>query len=279
MIALVRVELVKALKRMRTYVVFAIVIGIPVVMTIAVNANPPGPPGRGDGGRSGGLFYLATQSGLVMPAAALRLMSGFLLVIIVAIFGGDAIAGEASWGNLRYLLMRPIGRGRLLGTKFAVALLCAWIATLLVVLAGFVAGVIAFGYHDLNVPGQLFSSFSESATTVLGHLGIATVYVAWSLAAVVAFSFLFSVLTDAPTGAVFAGVGLYITSTILDAIDSIPSGIRNILPTHYFDSWVDMFTQNHVSSDMWKGAGLTLAYVVAFMVVAAWHFRRKDILS
>jgi hypothetical protein len=40
-----------------------------------------------------------------------------------------------------------------------------------------------------------------------------------------------------------------------------------------------MFTQNHVSSDMWKGAGLTLAYVVAFMVVAAWHFRRKDILS
>ncbi len=41
MIALLRVELVKALKRMRTYMVFAIVIGIPVVMTIAVNANPP----------------------------------------------------------------------------------------------------------------------------------------------------------------------------------------------------------------------------------------------
>ena len=52
-----------------------------------------------------------------MPAAALRLMSGFLLVIIVAVFGGDAIAGEASWGNLRYLLMRPISRGRLLGDE------------------------------------------------------------------------------------------------------------------------------------------------------------------
>lgn len=275
MIPLLRVELVKALKRMRTYVVFLIVIGIPVIMTIAVNANPPGAPGRGESGRAGGLFYLATNTGLVMPAAALRLMSGFLLVIIVAIFGGDAIAGEATWGNLRYLLMRPIGRGRLLGTKFVVALLCAWIATVLVVLSGFVAGVIAFGYHDLNVLGLI----SQSAGTLVGHLGIATAYVAWSLSAVVAFSFLFSVLTDAPTGAVFAGVGLYITSTILDAIDSVPSGIRNILPTHYFDSWVDMFTQNHVSTDMWKGAGITLAYVVVFVGAAAWHFRRKDILS
>ena len=279
MIPLLRVELVKALKRMRTYVIFLIVIGIPVIMTIAVHANPPGAPGRGESGRVGGLFYLATNTGLVMPAAALRLMSGFLLVIIVAVFGGDAIAGEATWGNLRYLLMRPIGRGRLLGTKFVVALLCAWIATVLVVLAGFVAGVIAFGYHDLNVPGLIFSSYSQSSGTLVGHLGIATAYVAWSLSAVVAFSFLFSVLTDAPTGAVFAGVGLYITSTILDAIDSVPSGIRNILPTHYFDSWVDMFTQNHVSTDMWKGAGITLAYVVVFVGAAAWHFRRKDILS
>lgn len=277
MIALLWVELVKALKRTRTYVAFAIVVGIPVIMTIAVHANPP--DRRGGNGPGGGLFYLATQSGLIMPAAALRLMSGFLLVIIVAIFGGDAIAGEASWGNLRYLLMRPIARGRLLGTKFVVALVCAWVATLLVVLAGFVAGVIAFGYHDLNAPVQFLSPYAQSSTQLLGDLAIATVYVAWSLSAVVAFSFLFSVLTDAPTGAVFAGVGLYITSTILDAIDSIPSGIRNVLPTHYFDTWVDMFTHNSVSSDMWKGAGLTLAYVVVFLGVAAWHFRRKDILS
>ena len=49
-IALLRIELVKALKRLRTYVAFGIVIGIPVIMTIAVHANPPDAP-RGDGGR------------------------------------------------------------------------------------------------------------------------------------------------------------------------------------------------------------------------------------
>jgi ABC-2 type transport system permease protein len=273
--ALLRVELGKSLRRLRTYVAFAIVIAIPVIMTIAIHANPP--DARGGNGPGGGLFFLSTQTGLVMPAAALRLMSGFLLVIVVAVFGGDAMAGEASWGNLRYLLMRPIGRGRLVAAKFSVAVACAWIATVLVVLAGLVAGAIAFGAHGLSVP--IRSSLSQSAAELVAHLGIATGYVAWSLTGVVAFSFLVSCMTDAPAGAIFAGVGLYITSSILDAIDSVPSGIRNVLPTHYFDSWVDMFTANHVSSDMTKGVLLQLAYVAAFVAIGLWWFRRKDIMS
>jgi ABC-2 type transport system permease protein len=274
MTALLRSEMFKALKRLRTYIAFAIVIGIPVIMTIAINANPPSP--RNNDGAGGGLFFLSTQTGLIMPAAALRLMSGFLLVIIVAVFGGDAIAGEASWGNLRYLLMRPIRRGRLIATKFTVAVVCAWIATILVVVAGLVAGAIAFGLHGLAVP---VASLSQSASELFGHLAIATAYVAWSLTGVVAFSFLVSCMTDAPAGAIFAGVGLYITSTILDNISSVPSGIRKILPTHYFDSWVDMFTRNHVSNDMTKGALLQLGYVAIFDAIAAWWFHRKDILS
>jgi ABC-2 type transport system permease protein len=277
MIALLRVESVKALRRLRTYIVFAIVIAIPVIMTIAIKTNPPD-SSQGEGGPGGGaLRFLSTQSGWVMPASALRLMSVFLLVIVVAVFGGDAVAGEASWGNLRYLLMRPIARGRLLGAKFFVAMLCAWIAVTLVVLTGLVAGAIAFGLHPLNVP--ILTGLSQSNADLLGHLALATVYVSWTLSTVVAFSFLVSTTTDAPTGAVFAGVGLYITSTILDSIDSIPSGIRNVLPTHYDGAWVDMFTRNQVSNEMGKGALLPLAYIAVFVAIAAWNFRRKDILS
>jgi ABC-2 type transport system permease protein len=275
-IALFGTEMFKALKRLRTYVAFAIVVGIPVIMTIAIHANPPDARGGGDGPGQG-LFYLSTQTGLIMPAAALRLMSGFLLVIVVAVFGGDSVAGDASSGNLRYLLMRPIRRGRLVAAKFTVAMVCAWIATLLVIVAGLVAGGIAFGYHGLDVP--FHTSLSQSSGMLLGHLAIATGYVAWCLTGVVAFSFLVSCMTDAAAGAIFAGVGLYITSSILDNITAIPSGIRNILPTHYFDSWIDMFTGNHVSSDMAKGAGLQLVYVAVFVALGAWWFHRKDILS
>ena len=49
--------------------------------------------------------------------------SSFLLVVVVALYCGDTVASEASWGSLRYLLSVPVPRGRLLGTKLLVSLL------------------------------------------------------------------------------------------------------------------------------------------------------------
>ena len=153
----VRTEAVKTTRRMRTYIAFAVVVVIPVIMTIALKLNPPD---REGGGGGGGLFFLASQfSGLVMPAAALALMSAFLLIIIVAIFGGDAMASDSSWGNLRFVLMRPVGRVKLLFAKLGVATLVSWAAVLTVMLVALVAGGIAFGLHSLDAPhfenGQL----------------------------------------------------------------------------------------------------------------------------
>ena len=47
MIAAFRTELVKQVLRLRTFVVLAIVVLIPVIMTIANKANPPGGGERG----------------------------------------------------------------------------------------------------------------------------------------------------------------------------------------------------------------------------------------
>ena len=47
---------------------------IPIIITVALKANPPGPPGDG-----GFLLFLGSQSGLLIPAVALRFTSEFLL--------------------------------------------------------------------------------------------------------------------------------------------------------------------------------------------------------
>ena len=44
-------------------------------------------------------------------------MLPLFLPIAVAITAGDAIAGEAQPGTLRYMLVRPVGRTRLLVAK------------------------------------------------------------------------------------------------------------------------------------------------------------------
>jgi len=269
--AVIRTELVKNLRRTRTYVAFGILVLIPVIMATAIQLNPPDARGEGR------LLFLASQTGLILPAFALRITSAFLLVIVVALFGGDAIAGEAAWGNLRYLLMRPIGRGRLVVAKFLVATFYAWAAVVTVVVTGLVVGVIFFGSEPIRLSLGFFS-FTQSTGDILAHLGVATAYVAWSLTGVVAFSFMVSCMTDAPFGAIFAGVGLYFTSLILDSISSL-GHIRYVLPTHYFDAWVDLVTRGVWHSDMWRGVGLQLGYVLLFALIGLWWFRRKDILS
>jgi ABC-2 type transport system permease protein len=270
-VALLRTELIKNFRRMRTYVAFGILILIPVIMAIAIDLNPPSPRGEGR------LLYLASQTGLLLPAFALRITSAFLLVIVVALFGGDAIAGEASWGNLRYMLMRPIGRGRLVVAKFLVAVFYSWVAVVLVVLTGLVVGVLIFGSDPIGFPLSIIVG-AQSTGAILGHLGVATAYVAWGLTGVVAFSFMVSTMTDAPFGAIFAGVGLYFTSLILDSISSL-GNIRYVLPTHYYDAWVDLVTHGVWHSDMWRGVGLQLGYILLFAGIGLWWFRRKDILS
>ena len=108
-IALVRTEFFKATARLRTLIIAAILVGLPTLIVVAIHARGNRVDRGGDRGE--GLFRLAHQSGLLVPAAVLAVMSGFLLVVIAGTFAGDSVAGDASWGNLRYLLMRPVPRG------------------------------------------------------------------------------------------------------------------------------------------------------------------------
>ncbi|HEX9505874.1 MAG TPA: ABC transporter permease, partial [Acidimicrobiia bacterium] len=153
----------------------------------------------------------------------------------------------------------------------------AWVAVVLVVLTGLVVGVLVFGSDPIGFPLSVVVG-AQSTADILAHLGVATAYVAWGLTGVVAFSFMVSTMTDAPFGAIFAGVGLYFTSLILDSLTSL-GNIRYVLPTHYYEAWVDLVTRGVWHSDMWRGVALQLGYILLFAGIGLWWFRRKDILS
>ena len=279
MIALVRTEMVKAVRRMRTLVIVLGLVGLPLLIAVAIHArgNRPG----GDEGE--GLFRLAHQSGLLVPAAVLSVMSGFLLVVVAGTFAGDSVAGDASTGNLRYLLMRPVPRGRLLVAKALVAAVLIWACTVLVTLAALLGGISLFGAHALNVPGfelsvGSFVGIHLSQATLLSRLAIATAYVAFGFTALLALGMLFSTLTDSAAGAIGGTVGVYIVSEILDGISQL-GVLRYGFPTHYLNAWESMFTQDHYSRDMLAGVVVQLVYFAVFGAIAIVWFRRKDIRS
>ena len=276
MIALLRTEFVKAARRTRSLVVVLLLVGLPTLIVVAINARGR----RADGDNGEGLFRLAQQSGLLIPAAVLSAMSGFLLVVVAGTFAGDSVASDAAWGNLRYLLVRPVPRGRLLVAKALVAGVLVWACTFLVAIAALIAGVVLFGSHTVTVPSLpgLLQGFQLEPAALLVRLVVATTYVAFGFTALVAVGTLFSTLTDTATGAVGATVGVYIVSEILDGISQL-GAIRYGFPTHYMSAWQSMFTENRYSSDMIAGILIQLAYLAVFGTAAVLWFRSKDIRS
>jgi ABC-2 type transport system permease protein len=216
---------------------------------------------------------------------SLLVMSGFLLPVVVSLFAGSAIAEEASWGSLRYLLVRPVSRGRLLTGKLGVVAVLGLAATLLIVVTGLVGGVIAFGWHPIVIP----SFASASATTPISlttlsqgeafaRLVASTFYVAWCMTGIIAFAFMLSTMTDAALGAVSGGIGLTVVSEILDAIPPLRTS-RNFMITHYWQAWTGLFRHPLVTGEVIRGVLLQIPYVIAFLLVAWWWFHRKDIVS
>jgi len=262
----IAVELRKQVLRLRTYIGMALVALIPIIFTIAFKVNPPHGGGLG-------LFDL-TRSGINIPIAALAAESAFLLVVVVSLFAGDAISGEAGWGTLRYLLVRPVSRSRLLSSKLLVAAGLALVATCLVPIVGLVVGTIAFGWHPVLTPSLTVLSQGSA----IGRLALSTMYVAWSQAAYLAFAFMLSTMTDSPFAAVAGGVGLGVVSQILNNISAL-NGTSYIYPTHYVNAWQGLFFQRTQTSEMLHGVVLQVPYVVVFLVISWWWFNRKDILS
>jgi ABC-2 type transport system permease protein len=277
-IALFRTELVKAAVRKRTLVVALLLIGLPTLIVVAIKARG-NRPGRGENGE--GLFRLAQQSGLLVPAAVLGVASAFLLVVIAGLLAGDSVASDSAWGNLRYLLMRPVSRTKLLVAKAAVAAVLIWACVALVALTALVAGVVAFGAHPVTVPavaGSTLGTFTLSTTTILVRVGVGAAYVAFGFTALLAIGTFMSTLTDTPTGAIGATIGVYIVSEILDGISQLGE-IRYGFPTHYLTSWQPLLTENRWSGDMVAGLVVQVAYLVVFGAAAIVWFRRKDIRS
>jgi ABC-2 type transport system permease protein len=264
------VEIRRQAKRRRTVYSFLALIAIPTIVMVALLTNG-GPPAEG---RRPELVDVAQASALNFALFMLLATSQFLLVVVVSLFAGDAVASEAQWGSLRYLLTRPIPRFRLLRTKLVVAAGYATAAVLFVPLVSLGMGTVAFGWSSVQTPlaGAL------GVNTGLSRLALGTGYVVACMAVVVALAFLFSTMTDQPLTAVGGAAVLVVVSEILDQVSALGS-VRQYLPTHYWLAWLDLLVDPVDATHMTRGLLEMLPWVAVPLGLAFWNFRRKDILS
>lgn len=260
-------ELRLVLSRRRNQAGLAVLAALPVVMAIAVKIADPGGGGEGPS-------FLASivGNGFFVALAALSVEIGLFLPLAIAMLSGDAVAGEAQAGTLRGLLVVPVGRTRLLATKYAGLVLGGLIGVVVVALAGLVAGAALFGLH----PVVTLSGTTLSLVAALGRLGLVVLYVAAFLAALAAIGLFVSTLTEQPLGATVAVALLSTTMWILAAIPQL-DWLHPWLLVDKQAAFADLLRDPVYWPQMRLGLLTDLAYVVVFGLAAWARFADKDV--
>jgi ABC-2 type transport system permease protein len=255
--------------RRRNQAGLVVLAAVPVLIAISVRSTLSQP-----GQDAPDFFRSITENGLFVALAALTIELGLFLPLAVSVVAGDSVAGEANIGTLRYLLVTPVTRLRLLLVKYAGIVVGAFVATYIVTLVGMVMGLILFG----GGPMTLLSGTQISFGAGLLRVFLAASYLACGLAALGAFGLFASTLTEQPIAAMIATIMFSSTSFVLDSIPQV-GWLHPYLLTHHWLDFGDLFRDPIAWNNVVAGLTLAASYAVVFFAAAWARFTTKDVTS
>ncbi|MCI0688004.1 MAG: ABC transporter permease [Sporichthyaceae bacterium] len=269
---MITVELVKLLRRPRTWTSIALLCGLPTLVAgfLAATEIGPGP------GEEPVFLSAVLSNGALFPAAALALVLPIFLPVAVAVVAGDSIAGEANSGMLRYLLIRPVGRTRLLVAKLVALVVYTLLAVVSVAVSAYLVGTALFD----SQPGEVstVSGTTLTSTELLLRIAATVGYIGVSMLGVGAIALFLSTVTDSSLAAALGALAAFVASTVLVTL-AAAGAVQPYLPTRYWLAWIDFFRDPILWRDIQRGLLLQLVYVGVFLGMAWANFATKDIKS
>ena len=257
-------------RRRRTWAMLASLALIPVLIALAVRLTSSRPPS----GRGPAFLDQVSQNGLFVSFVGLLVSVPLFLPLTVGVVAGDTIAGEASAGTLRYLLIAPAGRVRLLVVKYLATAVFCLAATLAVAIAGAIIGAALFPIG----PVVLLSGDTIGVVDSIVRSLIIAAYITVSLLGLSAIGLFVSTMTDVPVGAMATTIVLSVVSQVLDSLPQL-DGLHPWLFSHYWLGFADLLRQPISWDSFGSNVLLQAGYVVVFGALAFGRFSTKDILS
>ncbi|MFF7731044.1 ABC transporter permease [Streptomyces sp. NPDC008001] len=273
-LALFRSEVVTVFRRWRTIALLAVLAAVPVLVGIAVRMETRDGGGAGHGGGGPAFISQVTNNGLFLVFTSLAATLPFFLPMAIGVIAGDSVAGEASAGTLRYLLVAPAGRTRLLLAKFTATLVFCCAATLTVAASALAVGALLFPLGDVTLISGVTVSFGEGLLRALAVAGA----VALSLVGIAALGLFVSTLTGSGIAAMATTVGLLITAQILDQFPQLHA-IQPYLFPHYWLSFADLLRAPVYWDQLLDNLGLQALYAAVFGSAAWARFTAKDVTA
>lgn len=244
--------------RRRNIAMLAFLAAIPIFIGIAVKVSPP------TGGDGPPFIDQLASNGLFLAFTALAICLPVFLPLAVAVVSGDAVAGEAATGTLRYLLSIPVSRTRLLVTKSAGVLAYVGAGVLVITVVGLVTGALLFGTHGVT----LLSGDTVSVGDGLVRAAAIAAYVFVDLVGLAAIGLFFSTLTEVPLGAMAATLVSGIAFAVLDSVPQL-GALRELLLTHHWLDFAELLRSSPETQSLLRWSLVPVAYTAIF-ISAAW---------
>jgi ABC-2 type transport system permease protein len=287
---LLQIELFKIFKRPRTYIAFIAIAAIVTLIQLALYLD--------------GMTYVGFMlQSIERFNVEGKILNGYfvcyfilqtLLIhvpLLIALVGGDMIAGEANMGTLRLLISKPISRSTLLISKFLAAtiytlLLLIWMAILSLFLS-----LLIFGSGDLMV-FQSQVIIQIPASDVFWRYLAAFGFAAIAMTAVAALSFFLSLFAENSIGPIVAAMSIVIVCTILTTMDlPLFLTMKPFLFTSHMLGWKGFFDIQATEGNsavpgsiqnlpgILRSASILVLHIIGFVTAAVVIFRKKDVLS
>ncbi len=265
---LYRSELRLVLGRRRNLALLVVLAAVPALIGTAVKISTP----RGGDGPE--FLGQVTGNGLFLVFTALTVSLPLFLPLVIGVVSGDAIAGEAGSGTLRYLLTVPVTRGRLLAVKSLGVASYTALAVATVTVVGLLVGAALFGLHDVTL---LSGDTVALGNGLLRTLAVAA-YVTVALFGLAAGGVFVSTLTENAIGAMATTIGLAVFSALLDAVPQL-SAIHPVLLTDHWLGFGELLRTGVDTGALLRWSLLHLAYAAVFLSLAWSRLTTKDVTS
>lgn len=277
---LIKLEWIKTFSKLRTYIGFIAITVVLPLMFIGLKLD------QGRFLTNTPAFKILEQNfflvgNILNGFFVSHLVMYFLMVhipVLIALVAGDQVAGEATAGTLRMILIRPPSRLKIITAKAAISLIYTTLLVLFLAVFSLAMGVTMFGTGDLLVlkKGLLILSQKQAVLRFLMAYPLAIL----AMSVIAALGFLLSVLVENAIGPIIGTMAIVIVSVIISETPiSLFLKIRPFLFTTYTKVWQKVFLDPLPLGDILSSIIYLICFMVLFFGIAFFIFVKKDILS
>jgi ABC-2 type transport system permease protein len=275
---LLSIELYKIFRKWRTYIGFlALGVIVPVILAAFYKEGDHYLDFMTQGMRSMFIFEGNLMNGYLVSYI---LLSSLVVHIpfLITLVTGDLLAGEATAGTYRLLLIRPISRLKIVTAKYVAGLIYTGLLILWLAVLSLGLGLILLGPGELLIIKKDITIIARE--DVLWRFLLAYSFAALSMSTVASLAFLFSSMVENAIGPIISTMAVIIIFIILSSIDiGFFKDIKPYLFTNYMSDWRLFFDSPADLAGAAKSAAVLLGHSLGFFGLTIYLFRRKDILS